>query len=437
MSPSGLRSYGATTGWVQGHHFYLNDETTALGASAGAYGTLSSLTYFFYGGDYTDPSVVILPNKNVGIGTVSPIYKLDVAGTGRFTNNVKIEGGLNITGTSGYSEGIRIKGVNGISSIWFNAINDSQYDPKMYGLTVDSSGLRFRYGTGSTPSDIASISNTGNIKAVNGNFSGIVTAPLYQSGAYNWTTKTGGFHSGVDGYLEGGLSWYNGSGTSASIYRLNNNLVLGRGSNQSLTIDTSSNVSIIGNTTTNRITLSSVAAEAHLEFSRPSYNYITAPLGGGINFVTNGDSTSALNSMLVLSPNGNVGIGKGFTNNTTSITAQLHVRGNILSTGEVTAYVASDRRLKENIKPITSALDYINRLNPVTYNWNAKAKELNANKPNGLDYGLIAQEVESVLPNIVHGIFDDKYKSIDYTKLIPIMIGAIKELKQEINKLKK
>jgi hypothetical protein len=129
-----------------------------------------------------------------------------------------------------------------------------------------------------------------------------------------------------------------------------------------------------------------------------------------------------------------------FTTNpagTTGNVASISNTGNITASGEVTAYVASDRRLKENIHPITSALDYINRLNPVTYNWNVKAKELNPNKPNGLDYGLIAQEVESVLPNIVHGIFDDKYKSIDYIKLIPIMVGAIKELKQEINKLKK
>ena len=44
---------------------------------------------------------------------------------------------------------------------------------------------------------------------------------------------------------------------------------------------------------------------------------------------------SALNSILILSPNGNVGVGKGFPNSTTAITAQLHVRGNILSTGNV------------------------------------------------------------------------------------------------------
>ena len=132
---------------------------------------------------------------------------------------------------------------------------------------------------------------------------------------------------------------------------------------------------------------------------------------------------------VVLQTNGNLGIG------TTSPSQKLHVVGNILATGEITAYVASDRRLKENIKPITSALECINKLNPVTYNWNARALELNSNKPNGIDYGLIAQEVENVLPGVVHGIFDDKYKSIDYIKLIPIMIAAIKELKQKVNKL--
>jgi hypothetical protein len=286
-------------------------------------------------------------------------------------------------------------------------------------------------------SGVTTLAMTGALSgATTGSFTGTITSPLYQSGTYNWVSKTGGFHSGIDGQLTGGMSWYDGTGTSANIFRQDNLLVFSRGSNQSLTIDTSSNVSILGNTTTNRIILSSTAAEAHIEFSRPGINYLTAPLNGGISFITNGDSLSASNSMMVLSPNGYVGVGKGFTNSTTAITAQLHVRGNILSTGEITAYVASDRRLKENIKPIISALDYINKLNPVSYNWNARAKELNPMKSDSLDYGLIAQEVENVLPGVVHGIFDDKYKSIDYIKLIPIMIAAIKELKKEINNLK-
>jgi hypothetical protein len=111
------------------------------------------------------------------IGAVDLTTNQTIGGAKTFSSNVNMLGSLNITGTSGYSEGIRIKGVAGISSIWFNAVNNSGYDPKMYGLTVDSTGLRFRYGTGSTPSDIASISNTGNITASAG-----VTTPKVDFG---------------------------------------------------------------------------------------------------------------------------------------------------------------------------------------------------------------------------------------------------------------
>mgnify|MGYP001004894363 CR=1 FL=1 len=140
-------------------------------------------------------------------------------------------------------------------------------------------------------------------------------------------------------------------------------------------------------------------------------------------------TASGLVNSLIYDDGTNVGIGEP------SPSAKLHVAGNILSTGEITAYVASDRRLKHNITPLVSSLDIIDKLNPVSYYWNQKAKELNPMKSDSLDYGLIAQEVENVLPGVVHGIFDDKYKSIDYIKLIPIMIAAIKELKQKINKL--
>ncbi|WP_321425008.1 tail fiber domain-containing protein [uncultured Bacteroides sp.] len=111
------------------------------------------------------------------------------------------------------------------------------------------------------------------------------------------------------------------------------------------------------------------------------------------------------------------------------------VNSNITATGEVTAYSASDKRLKKNIKPIESGLEVIDKLNPVTYNWNSTAKELNSNKTDVIDVGLIAQEVEKVLPEIVHPIYAN-YKSIDYIKLIPYLISAIKEQQEEINILK-
>lgn len=109
------------------------------------------------------------------------------------------------------------------------------------------------------------------------------------------------------------------------------------------------------------------------------------------------------------------------------------VAGTAYATGEVTAFQSSDIRLKHTINPITSALDTLDKLRPVSFFWNEKANDLNPFKGYKEDYGLIAQEVENILPNIVHTVYD-KYKGIDYIKLVPIMISAIKELKERIDK---
>lgn len=114
----------------------------------------------------------------------------------------------------------------------------------------------------------------------------------------------------------------------------------------------------------------------------------------------------------------------------------LRISGDTYSTGEITAYIASDRRLKMNIKPISGALDVINRLNPVVYNWNETAKRLNKSKGNELDSGVIAQELEQILPQNVHKMANG-YKSVDYVKLIPYLIAALKEQQKEIDELKK
>jgi len=110
--------------------------------------------------------------------------------------------------------------------------------------------------------------------------------------------------------------------------------------------------------------------------------------------------------------------------------------GNVIAAGEIVAYSASDERLKENIQPLNNSLDVINKLNPVQYNWNEKAKELNPNKDEKTDVGVIAQQLKEVLPNLVHNIYNDEFLSVDYIKLIPYLIGAIQELTQEINTLK-
>jgi hypothetical protein len=114
----------------------------------------------------------------------------------------------------------------------------------------------------------------------------------------------------------------------------------------------------------------------------------------------------------------------------------IRSNSNITAGGELTAYVASDRNLKKNIKPIDNALNVINKLEAVSYNWNDKAKKLNENKTEQKDFGLIAQDVESIVPEIVHNIHNDKYKAIDYIKLIPFLIKAIQEQQIEIDNLR-
>lgn len=132
--------------------------------------------------------------------------------------------------------------------------------------------------------------------------------------------------------------------------------------------------------------------------------------------------------------NGNFGI------NQDNPTERLHVVGNGLFTGnltaqgEVTAYLSSDSRLKQNIKPITSALDIIEGLNPVSYNWNKKAIALNSIKDDiRTNYGVIAQEVEKILPDLVHQT--NGYKSVDYIQMIGILLAGVRELNCRINNL--
>jgi hypothetical protein len=125
----------------------------------------------------------------------------------------------------------------------------------------------------------------------------------------------------------------------------------------------------------------------------------------------------------------------GFASNATEY-FRMNASGNFLAYADVIAFSStlSDRRLKNNVVSLSNSLEIINKLRPVSYNWDEKLNR------RGVDYGLIAQEVEEVLPNIIketETLFDDNiYKSVSYEKLIPFLIKSIQELTEEINKLK-
>ena len=205
------------------------------------------------------------------------------------------------------------------------------------------------------------------------------------------------------------------------------------------TINSTANQLIIGNG--NGLTTTS----ANLTFNS-STNTLSAT-----NFVGNGSGLTNLPSSQwtnvssgIFYNTSNVGIG---TNNPAQ---KLHVIGDIAATGRVISYY-SDERLKTNISKIYNSLDIINNINGFYYEPNNIAISLGI-KNRGREIGLSAQDVNRVVPEVislapVDICRDDNnnlvsksgsnYLTINYERLIPILVESIKELNIQITHLKK
>ena len=115
-----------------------------------------------------------------------------------------------------------------------------------------------------------------------------------------------------------------------------------------------------------------------------------------------------------------------------TMTGNLNVTGEIIATGDVTAYSTSDERLKTKLEPIDNALIKLQKLNGYTFNWNelAENKDISVRQA-----GVMAQDVEMVLPEAVIDR-ENGYKAVKYEQLIPLLIEALKEQQQQIDDLK-
>ena len=144
-------------------------------------------------------------------------------------------------------------------------------------------------------------------------------------------------------------------------------------------------------------------------------------------------------------PDGNVGIGT-FTEFPT-ITDKLQVFGDIrvgtagtngclrrFDGNAIAGTCASDRRFKKDITPFDRVLDRLTALQPVHYSWRA-SEFPDRHFGEARSYGLIAQDVEQVLPELVV-TNDDGFKAVDYSELPLLTIQAVKDLKTENDALK-
>jgi len=119
-----------------------------------------------------------------------------------------------------------------------------------------------------------------------------------------------------------------------------------------------------------------------------------------------------------------------YTKNLTATTS-IHSESEITAEGDIVAFSSSDRRLKENILPISNPLQKINSIGGYSFEWNVEKQHIYSGK----DYGVIAQEIEEILPELVD-TRENGYKAVKYDKLVSLLIEGIKELSSEVQQLK-
>ena len=118
-------------------------------------------------------------------------------------------------------------------------------------------------------------------------------------------------------------------------------------------------------------------------------------------------------------------------NSRLAINKSTHFTGDVQATGDVVAYASSDERLKNNITPIENPIEKINQISGNSFVWNEEKQNIYKGK----DYGVVAQEIEKILPELVNER-EDGYKAVKYDKLISLLIEGVKELSKEVNDLK-
>jgi len=160
--------------------------------------------------------------------------------------------------------------------------------------------------------------------------------------------------------------------------------------------------------------------------------------GGGTFSVTGGTVTSGAPTITLVDTDGATfgmhGNGGNWyvINSSSSALIYTDPSGNFTAVANITAY--SDRKLKKNIVTIDGALNKVSNLRGVYYN--------RIDDENGIrKTGVIAQEIQEILPEVVKSNKDlktgEEILSVDYGNIVGILIEAIKELKAEVDELKK
>jgi hypothetical protein len=406
----------------------LNDETGV--DRAFSVGT-SNETFTIRNETGSTDSFVIDNSNNVGIGTASPDYALHVTGSGdtviAATAGASSIAGLNLGNSTNKADG-GIRYDNSSDALIFRASNAEK-------MRIDSSG---KVGIGTTsPSGVLHVTGSGNELYLERSSHDIMALGI---GTVN---------------SQKGLHITNATDTVVPV-SLHENAPAA-----TLVIDASGNLGI-GTTPDRELHLKGATPRFRIEDSDGGYSEIS---GSGAHLTLSADGGDSQDSSrmafevdgterarilsgghFLMGTTTNQGVGGiSFQETATGVNIQQNMDGtsggaelyvfrrnstqigsiNQSSTNAVTYNTSSDARLKD-VTGSSRGLDVINNLNPVAYNWKAD---------NHADEGLIAQEVEELVPNAVNQD-EDGYYSMDYSKLVTHLVKGMQEQQEQIELLK-
>jgi hypothetical protein len=283
------------------------------------------------------------------------------------------------------------------------------------------------------------------------------TAPVVSSGGATPAISMAAASSGVNGYMTGVYATkLDGIATGATNVTNNNQLTNGSAYITAASSDTltnkAGNISQWTNNSGYQTTSGTVAKVENTVSAGSDGDILYSNMGANDQFrIRTGGGSNAGYVELATADDGTEPIyARQYTGVFTSLArtaAILDGSGNTTFPGDVTAY-SSDERLKENIQNIPNALDKVLSLNGVTFDWKQEAFDAGFNpKVKVGDAGVLAQQVQAVLPQAVKpapfdiaadgsSISGKDYLTVQYEKLAPLFIEAIKEQQIQIELLK-
>jgi hypothetical protein len=483
---SSLASYSNLFGYNVGRGDIGGD---SIGSNNIIIGTNISLPYnyknginigavIFGSGSYATPTGNVFSgsvgNGRIGINQPNPSFNLDISGSGRYTNGVTVTGSftssgslsilstgsitlngpITLTGSLSTSGSVNLRGLTTESKSFLVTIDNTTGQ-----LYYTSSAAAIAATTPSLPFNSFQYNNAGAFAGSNaltfvssnairatGSFTGSFVGNLTGSATTLSTDRTNWSTNGTITAVVGQLAWRNygnnhtifdaSAGASPEGVGVNNTnpsvewtatyptLMGWNGTNTyGVRVDSSRYAENIKNTGT--VTLASSIENNEITITQPTI-VINTPVKL-LNFRWYSDTWSIGN----IRSNTATSLGLGIFLNSTEVGRFSNTSFSMFSR-DIIAFATSDKRLKDNITPISNPIEKIQKIGGYEFDW-IPTEDIHSYE--GHDIGVVAQEIEEVLPELVT-TRDNGYKAVKYEKIVALLIEAIKDQQKQIDDLK-